>query len=191
MSFRVRASAVAIVGLLILATPGARAEDEMVKPFVGNYVGSGTAENMAAKNREVRDLDVSITPFKDDGFTIKWITVIRDEAGARTDPDVKRRLVSGHLMPVEDKENLFVLAPDGGLFQKSETPDLLKGDAVRWASIDGSSMIVYSLAIGAAGGSELQVYRRTLTEKGMDVVFVRLKDEAVVVRMTGQLVRTN
>lgn len=51
-------------------------------------------------------------------------------------------------------------------------------------------MTVYSLAINQAGGSELQVYRRSLTEKGMDITFMRLQDEEVKVRMSGTLVRT-
>jgi len=36
----------------------------------------------------------------------------------------------------------------------------------------------------------LQVYRRSLTEKGMDIRFMRLQDEDVKVRMSGKLVRT-
>lgn len=51
-------------------------------------------------------------------------------------------------------------------------------------------MIVYSLAINENGGSELQVYRRSLTDKGMSISFVRLQDEDVKVRMSGELVRT-
>ena len=51
-------------------------------------------------------------------------------------------------------------------------------------------MIVYSMAISASGGSELQVYRRSLTDKGMTISFMRLQDEDVKVRMSGDLVRT-
>jgi hypothetical protein len=46
------------------------------------------------------------------------------------------------------------------------------------------------MAIGDKGGSELHVYRRTLTEKGMDISFLRLRDEIVEVQMEGKLVRT-
>ena len=51
-------------------------------------------------------------------------------------------------------------------------------------------MTVYSLAINATGGSELQVYRRSLIDKGMSIRFLRLQDEEVKVRMSGELVRT-
>jgi len=108
--------------------------------------------------QEVRDLDVTLERYKNEGFTLKWITVIRD---------------------AED-----------GLFQKSEPPNPLRGDAVRWAAIEGDAMTAYSLAISETGGPELQVYRRTLTDKGMLIRFMRLQGEDVKVRMSGELVRT-
>lgn len=164
--------------------------DETIEKFFGNYVGSGNATIADGDRREVRDLDVTVKRFKNEGFTLKWITVIRDENGGRTGADVKRREVEENFIPVEDKENVFVLSPKGGLFQKSELPNPLRGDAVRWAAIEDNSMIVYSMAISASGGSELQVYRRSLTDKGMAISFMRLQDEDVKVRMSGDLVRT-
>ncbi len=180
-----------VVAMAFLATAqaGARA-DETVERFFGSFVGTGNAENLLKGEKEVRDLDVSITEFKDDGFTLKWITVVRGEDGARTGDDVRRREVEESFIPVEDKENVFVLAPTGGLFQKAELPNPLLGEAIRWAAIEGNAMTVYSLAINDSGGAELQVYRRALTEKGMDITFQRLKDEQLVVRMKGTLVRT-
>ncbi|MBO6784871.1 MAG: hypothetical protein JJ899_16595 [Alphaproteobacteria bacterium] len=177
------------IAVLAAASGSAQVEQDVTR-FFGSYVGTGSAENLARGENEVRDLDVTIEEFKDDGFTLKWITVVRGEDGARTGDDVRRREVEESFIPVEDKENVFILAPTGGLFQKSELPNPLKGDPVRWASIDGNAMTVYSLAINESGGSELQVYRRALTEKGMDITFQRLKDEEVVVRMKGTLVRT-
>ena len=60
---------------------------------------------------------------------------------------------------------------------------------MRWATIDNGVMTVYSMAISENGGSELQVYRRTLTEKGMDISYLRMLDETVELRMEGTLVR--
>ena len=51
-------------------------------------------------------------------------------------------------------------------------------------------MTVYSMAITGTGGSELQVYRRTLTDKGMNVSFLRMHNENVELKMEGTLVRT-
>jgi len=181
------ASAFLAAGLVLAG--GAHAE-EAVEKFFGNYVGAGNATITPGDRREVRDLDVTVERFKNDGFTLKWITVIRDEDNGRTGTDVKRREVEENFIPVEDKVNVFVLSPKGGLFQKSELPNPLRGEAVRWAAIEDNSMTVYSLAISANGGSELQVYRRSLTDKGMTISFMRLQDEDVKVRMSGELVRT-
>lgn len=181
------ASAFVTAGLLLAGNAHA---NEAVEKFFGNYVGAGSAVILDQDRREIRDLDVTVERFKNEGFTLKWITVIRDENGGRTGADVKRREVEENFIPVEDKENVFILSPEGGLFQKSELPNPLRGDAVRWAAIDGDAMTVYSLAISETGGSELQVYRRSLTDKGMNISFMRLQDEDVRVRMSGDLVRT-
>tara|TARA_R110002110_G_scaffold376568_2_gene586798 strand:+ start:306699 stop:307283 length:585 start_codon:yes stop_codon:yes gene_type:complete len=183
-----RAASVFLAAGIILA--GGAHADETIEKFFGNYVGLGNATIAEGDRREVRDLDVTVERFKNEGFTLKWITVIRDENGGRTGADVKRREVEENFIPVEDKENVFVLSPKGGLFQKSELPNPLRGEAVRWASIDGNAMVVYSMAISASGGAELQVYRRSLTDKGMAISFMRLQDEDVKVRMSGDLVRT-
>jgi hypothetical protein len=185
---RSTAYAAAVVLAVVLAPlHGAHANDAVEK-FYGSYVGSGTAE--VGSKTQIRDLDVTIESYKDEGFTLKWITVVRGAEGARTGDDVKRREVSENFIPIEDKENVFVLAPKGGLFQKSDLPNPLLGDAVRWAALEGDDMTVYSLAISDTGGSELQVYRRSLTSKGIDITFMRLQDEQVKVRMSGTMVRT-
>jgi len=158
--------------------------------FYGSYVGSGTAEQVGEKHTEQRDLDVTVEAYKNDGFTIKWITVVRGTDGARVAEDVKRREVEENFTPFGNKEGVFILAPKGGLFQKAELPNPLRGEPMRWATIEDGAMTVYSMAIGDKGDSELQVYRRTLTEKGMDVSFLRMQDEIVELRMEGTLVRT-
>ena len=132
---RSTAYAAAVVLAVVLAPlHGAHANDAVEK-FYGSYVGSGTAE--VGSKTQIRDLDVTIESYKDEGFTLKWITVVRGADGARTGDDVKRREVSENFIPIEDKENVFVLAPKGGLFQKSDLPNPLLGDAVRWAALEG------------------------------------------------------
>ncbi len=189
MRDRIRTLFLPALAAMLIASGSAHAT-EAVEKFFGNYVGSGTAEVFGEDRRESRDLDVTLERYKDDGFTLKWITVIRDAEDGRVGDGVKRREVEENFVPVEDKENVLILSPEGGLFQKSELPNPLRGDAVRWAAIDGNAMTVYSLAINATGGSELQVYRRSLTDKGMSIRFLRLQDEEVKVRMSGELVRT-
>ena len=162
---------------------------EGAEKFYGSYVGSGKAERVLEDVTEERDLDVTVEEYKNGGFTIKWITVVRGPDGERVGDEVKRREVEENFIPLEDKPDVFILAPKGGLFQKAELPNPLRGEPMRWATLENGSMTVYSMAIGEGGGSELQVYRRTLTEKGMDVSFLRMRDEKVEVKMEGTLVR--
>lgn len=182
-------AAAVIAASLALSTGAADAEGDHDK-FYGSYVGSGTAERVSENITEQRDLDVTVEPFKNSGFTVKWITVVRGADGARVGDDVKRREVEENFIPLEDKEDVFILAPKGGLFKKAEMPNPLLGEPMRWATIENGSMTVYSMAISDSGGSELQVYRRTLTEKGMDISFLRMEDETIELRMSGTLVRT-
>jgi len=157
--------------------------------FYGSYVGSGTAKRITEDITEKRDLDVTVEAYKNDGFTINWITVVRGSNGARAGAGVKRREVQEDFIPLEGKAGVYILAPKGGLFKKAELPNPLLGEPMRWATVENEAMTVYSMAIGEKGNSELQVYRRTLTEKGMDVSFLRLRDEVVEVKMDGKLVR--
>lgn len=162
---------------------------ESVEKFYGSYVGSGTATLLAEKKTEQRDLDVTIEAFKGNGFTVKWITVVRGPDGQRVSDDVKRREVVEDFIPLEGKDNVYVLAPKGGLFQKAELPNPLRGEPMRWAKVENGALTVYSMAIGENGGSELQVYRRSLTDSGMDISFLRMRDETVEVKMEGKLAR--
>lgn len=158
--------------------------------FYGTYVGSGAGENLFENTTDQRDLDVTVEGYKENGFSIKWITVTRGPNGERTGDGVKRNEIEENFVPFEDKPNVFVLEARGGLFQKSELPNPLRGEPMRWARVDGDEMTVFSMAIRDDGGAELQIYRRSLTEKGMDVSFQRMHDDAVEVRMEGSLVRT-
>lgn len=190
MDMRILKSLMAIVVIAVMLPSGVAHAADGHEKFYGSYVGNGTATRVTEKTTEQRDLDVTIQAFKNGGFTIKWITVVRGTDGARVADDVKRREVEENFVPLEDKEDLFILAPKGGLFQKAELPNPLRGEPMRWASLENGAMTIYSMAISDSGGSELQVYRRTLTDKGMDISFLRMRDETVEIKMNGTLVRT-
>ena len=181
---------VVVVTASIPIGAGIALADKHQEGFYGSYVGSGTAKRVVENKTEKRDLDVTIEAYKNNGFTIKWITVVRGADGARVGDDVKRREVEESFTPFADKEGVFILSPKSGLFKKSELPNPLRGEPMRWATVEKGAMTIYSMAISDDGGSELQVYRRTLTEKGMDISFLRMRDEAIEVQMEGKLVRT-
>ena len=180
----------AAVSVLAFATAGALQAQPLSEEFFGSYVGSGTAQNVIDKTSEKRDLDVSVVAYKNNGFTMKWITVVRDSKGSRTGEGVKRREVEENFLPLEGRENVYVLAPKGGLFKRAELPNPLRGEPMRWASVEDKSITVYSIAIDDNGKSEMQVYRRTLSDKGMDVSYLRMLDENIVVTLKGTLART-
>ncbi|MBM3559609.1 MAG: hypothetical protein FJX53_07005 [Alphaproteobacteria bacterium] len=145
---------------------------------------------MDDKSTERRDLDVTIKPYKKDGFTIAWITVMRGADGERSGDDVQRRSGEEGFLPYADgRPGVYVLAPRGGLFQKSRLPHPLKGEPMRWAAITGNTLTISSMAVTPAGNAELQIYHRTLTDKGMMVEFLRLQNEAVLLRLSGELGR--
>ena len=187
-SLRSIVAVIALTAALPIGLGGALAAD--LERFYGTYVGSGAAEQLFANTTDQRDLDVTVEPYKENGFSIKWITVTRGADGQRTDDGVKRNEIEEDFVPFEDRPNVFVLDARGGLFQKSELPNPLRGEPMRWAKVDGDEMTVFSMAIRDDGGAELQIYRRRLTERGMDVSFLRMHDDALEVRMQGSLVRT-
>ncbi len=175
---------------VLLAAPASAQDQSTVEPFMGTYVGSGIGTR-EGKPDEQRDMDVTIKSYKGAGFTVSWITVIRGASGERAGADVKRRQIEENFLPSEDIEGVYVRAPEGTLFKKAELPNPLRGEAMRWASILDDTMTIYSLGITAEGGSELQIYHRTLTESGIDADFLRMRDEKVMLRVTGKLTRTN
>ncbi len=180
-------AAFAVLAAISLVPQPSFAEGDIEK-FFGSYVGSGVAERDDGSS-EQRDMDVVISPVRD-GFRLSWITVIRDEAGNRTGAGVKRRAVEEEFVLSEDMPGIYISAPEGGLFDTAELANPLGGDPFRWASLRDDTLTVYSAGINEDGGTEMQIYRRTLTADGLDVGFVRLADEHVKVKVDGALRRT-
>ena len=116
--------------------------------------------------------------------------MIRGPGGERAGPDVRRREIEENFLPYKDLDDIFILAPKGGMFTRAELPNPLEGEPMRWASLHDDTLTIYSLGIAPQGGAELQIYHRTLTEGGMTTDFLRMQDESVVVRVNGNLTRT-
>ena len=179
-----------ITALIVILLASPAVADRLDAKFYGSYVGSGVAENLEENITELRDLNVIIEPYKNDGFRLKWITVVHNPAGRRTSEGAKHREVKENFLPVENRENVYVLAPRGGTFKKAELPNPLLGGPALWATVEEDAISVYSIAIDDTGATELQIYRRDWTEEGLDMSFLRMLNEKVLVRMTGKLVKT-
>jgi hypothetical protein len=164
-----------------------RAAPNDLKPFFGSYVGVATVEDTKTGEIGQRDMDIVIQPYRDGGFRIDWINVTLVD-GRRDLPGVERRVQSALFEPIEDRD-MYVEVAAENLFQEREETQPMRGDPVRWASIDGPRMHVYAFEVLEDGTYELQIYDRVLTEKGIDIAFQRIVDGEVMRRISGTTAR--
>jgi hypothetical protein len=157
-----------------------------LEPFFGVYVGRAELFNPDGSLREVRDLDISISPEKMDGFNAAWISV-RLVDGRRDVDGVKRWVQESHFE--RDQEGRLIESTRSSLFARKSKVDMLAGDTLRWARVDGDVLSVYSMAVLEDGRYELQIYDRSLTDLGLDLSFQRLVDEALQTYAIGKTVR--
>jgi hypothetical protein len=152
--------------LAIFSAGAAQAQDLRPAAFFGTFQGSGFAEDNDSIyfGTTVRDLDVIIAP-SGGGFSVTWTTIIRG-GGDPAKPNVRRKTQTATFSPT-DRAGVFRGAPSG---------DPLTGNPYVWARIEGNSMTVFILHIGARGKYSMQSYARTLSGYGMDLVFSRISD---------------
>ena len=181
-----RAGLLALFWLLLPAAALGAAPDDL-KPFFGSYVGVATVEEIKTGEVGQRDMDIVIQPYHEGGFRIDWINVTLVE-GRRDLPGVQRRVQAALFEPVEDR-NIFIEVEAENPFRERETAQPMRGDPVRWASIDGPRMHVYAFMVLEDGTYELQIYDRILTEQGLEIAFQRIVDGEVVRRISGRTVR--
>jgi hypothetical protein len=172
-----------------LALSDVRAAPADLEPFFGDYVGVAKVEDLKTGHTSSRDMDIMIEPYRDGGFRIDWINVTLVN-GRRDLPGVQRRVQTALFQPAEDRD-FFVEVAEEDVFREREATKPLRGDPVRWASLDGPRLSVYSFVVLQEGGYELQVYDRVLTDQGIDIEFQRIVDGQVVRRITGTTVRAN
>jgi hypothetical protein len=175
---------------MAMAVAGALAADAGTADlgkFYGVYVGTAEVEDRADGEESSRDMDIVIEPFHEDGFQIHWINVVKVD-GRRDVPGVRRNVQTALFEPVDGK-NFYVEVEADNPFREHEETYPMQGHPVRWASIDGPAMHVYSFVVLADGRYELQIYDRVLTEHGLDIDFQRLVDGALVRQIKGKTVR--
>ena len=152
--------------LLVTASPSlAQVEQsETLKKFFGDYKGTGVAsrKSRGRVTLDRRDLDVSIKPYKDGGFTMTWTTVIAPQYAPRR----RERTTTINFVPTTRTE----------VWRAEDVTTLLSGKAVIWARIGGGALYVYTATMTEAGGIATSVYKRTLTKTGMRLEFDRTQD---------------
>jgi hypothetical protein len=167
--------------------PGARGAT--LEPFFGTYVGVAEVESVQDGTVRKRDMDIEIEPYKQGGFKIHWINVTLVD-GQRAAPGVERRVQTALFEPAENRGFFVEVQEDNPFRERAETRPM-RGDPVRWASLDDRGLHVYSFVVLEDGRYELQVYDRSLTDIGIDISFQRIVDGAVVRRIAGTTARAN
>jgi hypothetical protein len=184
---RALASLVLALGLLGARVPGAHGAS--LEPFFGSYVGVAEVSNLQTGDLRERDMDIVIEPYKEGGFKIHWINVTLVD-GERAVPGVERRVQTVLFQPAEDHDFFVEVQADNPFRERAETRPM-RGDPVRWASLDDQGLHVYSFVVLEDGRYELQVYDRTLTDIGLDIRFQRIVDGEVLRRITGTTARAD
>ena len=154
-----------LAGLLCVMSvaPAAGASFER---FFGIYKGeSDTVPQGESANRR---MSVEIKPHKN-GFSVSWSTTIT-KAGR-----VKTKGLSVDFTPTS-KSNTFASAMRMDMFGHPVPLDLMKGQPLVWATINGDTMTVYLIRILDDGSQDFQIDRRTRTPDGLKSVFVGLYD---------------
>jgi len=180
------------LGAVLSGAPGgsdARAAHADLERFFGTYVGTAEVEDFLTGERQRRDMDIVIEPYSRDGFRLHWVNVTLVD-GRRAVPGVERR-VQTVLFEHAPARNLYLEVDDGNPFREREVTRPMRGDPVRWATVNERGMHVYSFVVLEDGRYEIQVYNRVPTDIGLDVDFERVVDGEVVRRITGTTARAN
>lgn len=156
--------------------------------FFGTFIGKAEVEDLSGGG-EQRDLDIVIEPYNDGGFRLSWVNVTLID-GRRDVPGVQRRVQNVLFEPAAEGD-FFVEAEEENPFRERTEMEPMRGDPVRWATLQDGQLIVYSFVVRKDGRYELQIYERWLTEDGMDIQFRRLLDGEVQRRITGRTVRAD
>jgi hypothetical protein len=182
-----RAAAALLIALVLAAPAGVSAAG--LEPFFGSYVGVAEVKSFEDGDVRQRDVDIVIEPYKRGGFKIHWVNVSLVD-GKRAAPGVERRVQTVLFEPAEGRDFFVEVAEDNPFRERDETRPM-RGDPVRWASLDDQGLHVYSFVVLEDGRYELQVYDRTLTDIGLDIRFQRIVDSELVREITGTTARAN
>jgi hypothetical protein len=158
-----------------------------LEPLFGTYVGVAEVEDLATGERRQRDMDIVIEPYKQGGFKIQWVNVTLVD-GQRAVPGVERRVQTVLFEPAENHD-FFVEVQENNPFRERGETRPMRGDPVRWASLDDQGLHVYAFVVLEDGRYELQIYDRTITDVGIDIRFQRIVDGELVRRIVGTTAR--
>lgn len=173
----VRYLIIAVMLALAPAAPRSQepAEHLPIAAFFGTFEGR-TLFPMGEQGN--RGLAVTIREHDGDGFVIHWETTIPKGAEG-----AERHATSLTFKPSARPQIFEAIYPPGG------EPSLIRGEPVAWARIAGSTLSVSVLTIVDGGDYVMQSYHRTLTDPGLKLEFLRIREGVVERQIKGNLTR--
>jgi len=170
-----------LVALILCGISTAWAQASPIEAFFGSYEGTAPSE---PGNSEDRDLTVIIRPFGEDGFSVRWRTLIF-ESGEQT-PRGRTQVI--YFKPAKAAPGIFTATPpEDAAGLASNIP--LEGRPFAWARVVGKTLTVNVLTISETGDYTVQSYDRTLSDGGLALSFARRRNGDVEQRVSGELNR--
>lgn len=170
-----------VVAVFLCGFGPARAQTPSIDAFLGSYEGTTSSDPGTSEDR---DLTVIIRPFGEDGFSVRWRTMIF-EPGAET-PRGRTQVI--YFKPAEQAPGIFAATPpEDAAGLASNIP--LEGRPFAWARVAGDTLTVNVLTISETGDYTVQTYDRTVSDGGMDLRFERRRNGEVEHRVSGKLDR--
>ena len=170
--------------VLVPFTAKAAGKGAGLQEFFGVWVGRSIS--VQGEGLSDRDFKVTITPYAKHGFSLKWTTVIRYKH-----KETKLRSHEVVFKPYRPRPGLYSSAVRKDAFGKWVAANPLSGEPYVWASLMDRTLTVTALYVQADGGYELQVFKRTLTDEGMQSRFERVRDGVQLRLITGRLERVS
>lgn len=152
---------VLVLAALLLWVPPVAAQD--ISQFIGRYSGSVEVVH-ADGDIDPRDMSVEISETRK-GFSVRWTSITEKNDGRRKEKSYKVDFRES------DRDGIFSAAMGRNVFGHEVQLDPMKGNPYVWARISGETLTVFSMFIHQNGDYEMQQYDRSLSEKGLHLVF--------------------
>lgn len=162
-----------------MAAP-AQSDEVPIQAFYGEFEGRTLFPMGEPRNRE---LSVRIAAAGRFGFTMEWRTTIH-----KTQNEAVERNQLLEFEPTPRPEVYTAVSRADG-DQPAAVGGLVGGAPYAWARINGRTLTVNVLTIEDNGDYVVQTYDRTLTNKGMVLEFMRMRNGHIEQQIKGNLNR--
>lgn len=184
----IRSLSATVTALIFLTAPlSVRAAE--IGDFFGYFVGTATVYDSSGAAAGERHIDMGISPGPNEGFVISLQNIILKD-GRRDVPGVRRRAFTANFS-LQSGRGLYLADVPYDPFSERREIRFFGGDPIEWAFVSGDTLFITQAAILEDGRVSQQIYRRTLTEAGLDMGYIRKVDGDITRRVEGTLVRVD